>query len=79
MAFSAMLAEESRLGGRDKYILVDISLSAASWSDFSSQRHLKFIPIETNDGEKGTIIDTYGLYHDAPVTNFVKLVNKILK
>ena len=35
MGFSAMLAEE--------YILIDISLSAASWCDFSSQRQLKFI------------------------------------
>jgi hypothetical protein len=35
MRFSAMLAEE--------YILIDISLSAALWCDFSSQHHLKFI------------------------------------
>jgi hypothetical protein len=35
MGFSAMLAEE--------YILIDISLSAASWCDFSSQHRLKFI------------------------------------
>jgi hypothetical protein len=35
MGFSAMLAEE--------YILIDISLSAASWCDFSSQHQLKFI------------------------------------
>jgi hypothetical protein len=30
-----MLAEE--------YILIDLSLSAASWCDFSSKHHLKFI------------------------------------
>jgi hypothetical protein len=35
MGFSAMLAEE--------YILIDISLSSASWCDFSSQHQLKFI------------------------------------
>jgi len=35
MGFSAMLAEE--------YILIDISLSAASWCDVSSQHQLKFI------------------------------------
>jgi hypothetical protein len=35
MGFSAMLAEE--------YILIDISLSATSWGDFSSQHQLKFI------------------------------------
>jgi hypothetical protein len=33
MGFSAMLAEE--------YILIDISLSAVSWCDFSSQDQLK--------------------------------------
>jgi hypothetical protein len=38
MGFSAMLAE--------KYILVDISLSALSWCDFSSQHQLKFIQHE---------------------------------
>ncbi len=35
MGFSAMLAEE--------YILIDMSLSATSWCDFSSQDQLKFI------------------------------------
>ena len=35
MEFSAMLAEE--------YILIDISLSSASWCDLSSQHRLKFI------------------------------------
>ena len=35
MGFSAMLAEE--------YILIDISLSAVSWCDFSSQHQFKFI------------------------------------
>jgi hypothetical protein len=35
MGFSAMLAEE--------YILTDISLSSASWCDFSSQHQLKYI------------------------------------
>ena len=35
MGFSAMLADE--------YILTDISLSAVSWCDFSSQHQLKFI------------------------------------
>jgi hypothetical protein len=35
MGFSAMLAEE--------YVLIDISLSAVSWCDLSSQRRLKFI------------------------------------
>ena len=35
MGFSAMLAEEN--------ILVDITLSAASWCDFSSQHQLDFI------------------------------------
>ena len=35
MGFSPMLAEE--------YILIDISLSAVSWCDLSSQHQLKFI------------------------------------
>jgi hypothetical protein len=38
MRFSAMLAEE--------YILIDKSLSAASWCDFSSQHQLKFIQLQ---------------------------------
>jgi len=37
IAFSAMLAEE--------YILIDISLSTATWCDFSSYRQLKFIQL----------------------------------
>jgi hypothetical protein len=40
MGFSAMLAEE--------YILIDISLSAVSWCDFSSQGHLKFIQLHNS-------------------------------
>lgn len=35
--------------------------------------------IETNDGEKGTIIDAYGIYNDLLITNFMKLVDKIHK
>ena len=35
--------------------------------------------IETNDGEKGTIVDAYGMYNDVLVTNFMKLVDKIHK
>jgi len=35
MGFSAMLAKE--------YILIDISLSAASWCELSLQHQLKFI------------------------------------
>jgi hypothetical protein len=38
MGFSAMFAEE--------YILIDISLSAASWCDLSFQRQLKFIRLQ---------------------------------
>ena len=35
--------------------------------------------IETNDGEKGTIVDAYGMYNDLLITNFMKLVIKIHK
>ncbi|WP_192903882.1 hypothetical protein [Panacibacter ginsenosidivorans] len=35
--------------------------------------------IETNDGEKGTIVDAYGMYNDVLVTSFMKLVDKIHK
>lgn len=35
--------------------------------------------IETNDGEKGTIVDAYGMYNDVLVTNFMKLVDIIHK
>jgi len=35
--------------------------------------------IKTNDGEKGTIVDAYGMYNDLLITNFMKLVIKIHK
>lgn len=35
--------------------------------------------IETNDGEKGTIVDAYGMYNDSLVTNYIKQVEKIHK
>jgi len=35
--------------------------------------------IETNDGTKGTLVDAYGVYHDAKVTSFMQEVEKIQK
>jgi hypothetical protein len=35
--------------------------------------------IETNDGTKGTLIDAYGVYNDAKVTQFMKDVETIQK
>lgn len=35
--------------------------------------------IKTNDGEKGTIVDAYGMYNDLLITTFMKLVIKIHK
>ena len=35
--------------------------------------------IETNDGEKGTIVDAYGIYNDPLITLFMKFVNIIHK
>ena len=35
--------------------------------------------IETNDGTKGTLIDAYGVYNDAKVTQFMKEVESIHK
>lgn len=35
--------------------------------------------IETNDGERGTLIDAYGPYNDSQVTNFIKQVEEIHK
>jgi hypothetical protein len=35
--------------------------------------------IETNDGTKGTLIDAYGVYNDAKVTQFMKDVESIHK
>jgi hypothetical protein len=35
--------------------------------------------IETNEGEKGTIVDAYGMYSDPLVSNFMKQVEEISK
>lgn len=35
--------------------------------------------IETNDGRKGTLVDSYGVYTDAYVSQFVKDVENIQK
>lgn len=35
--------------------------------------------IETNDGEKGTLIDSYGAYADTNVTKFIQQVEEIHK
>lgn len=35
--------------------------------------------IETNEDEKGTIIDAYGMYNDSLVTNFMKRVQEMKK
>jgi len=35
--------------------------------------------IETNDGKKGTLIDAYGAYADAKVSNFIREVEDIQK
>jgi len=35
--------------------------------------------IETNDGAKGTLIDSYGTYNDSRVTRFMKDVENIKK
>ena len=35
--------------------------------------------IETNDGERGTLIDAYGIYNDSQVTNFIQQVEEIHK
>lgn len=35
--------------------------------------------IETNEGEKGTIVDAYGIYNDSLVTNFMKQIQAIHK
>ena len=35
--------------------------------------------IETNTGERGTLIDSYGAYSDASLTNFIKEVESIHK
>ena len=35
--------------------------------------------IETNDGTRGTLVDAYGVYHDAGVSRFMKEVETIQK
>jgi hypothetical protein len=35
--------------------------------------------IETNDGKKGTLVDAYGAYADAKVSNFIREVEDIQK
>jgi len=35
--------------------------------------------IETKDGKKGTLIDAYGTYADADLSNFIKAVENIQK
>jgi hypothetical protein len=35
--------------------------------------------IETSEGEKGTLLDGYGVYTDTNITNFVKEVEEIQK
>ncbi len=35
--------------------------------------------IETNDGKKGTLIDAYGAYADADLSNFITSIEKIEK
>lgn len=35
--------------------------------------------IETANGEKGTLVDAYGMYNDVKVTNFIKKVEEIGK
>jgi hypothetical protein len=35
--------------------------------------------IETSDGKKGTLLDTYGTYADASLSNFIRQVKEISK
>jgi len=64
-----------------KYTAADISI--VNFYRFEGQNdpddNAIMYVIETNDGKKGTLIDAYGAYADADISNFITAVENIQK